>query len=45
MTNEEGKEEPWKRGKVKTEQREREMSDKVEKEIPSKQILYLPKVM
>ena len=36
--NEEGKEEPWKRGKVKTEQRGREMTDKVETEKPSKKI-------
>ena len=32
MNNEEGKEEPWKRGKVKPEKREGEMTNEVEKE-------------
>ena len=35
MKNKEGKEEPWKRGKVKTEKREGEMTNEVEKEKPS----------
>ena len=39
MNNEEGKEEPWKRGKVKPEKREGEMTNKVEKEKPSKKNL------
>ena len=34
MNIEEGKEEPWKRGKVKCEQREREMTIEMEKEKP-----------
>ena len=38
MKNEEGKEEPWKRGKVKPEKREGEMTNEVEKEKPSKKI-------
>ena len=38
MNNEEGKEEPWKRGKVKPEKREGEMTNEVEKEKPSKKI-------
>ena len=38
MKNKEGKEEPWKRGKVKSEKREGEMTNEVEKEKPSKKI-------
>ena len=36
MKNNELKEEPWKGGKVKAEKREGEMTNKVEKEKPSK---------
>ena len=39
MKNKDGEEEPWKRGKVTSEKREGEMTNKVEKEKPSKQIL------
>ena len=38
MSTKEGKEEPWKRGKVKSERREGEMTNEVEKEKPSKKI-------
>ena len=38
MNIEEGKEEPWKRGKVKLEQREREMTNEVEKDKPRKNL-------
>ena len=36
MKNKEESEEPWKRGKAKPEQREREMVNEVEEETPSK---------
>ena len=38
MKTKEGKEEPWKRGKVKSEKREGEMTNEVEKEKPSEKI-------
>ena len=38
MNNKEGKKETWKRGKVKHEQREREMTNKVGKEKPRKNL-------
>ena len=38
MKTKEGKEEPWKRGKVKPEKREGEMTSKVENGKPSKKI-------
>ena len=38
MNNEQRQEEQWKRGKAKTEQREGEMTDKVEKEKSSRKI-------
>ena len=38
MKTKEGKEEPWKRGKTKPEKREGEMTNKVEKEKPRKNL-------
>ena len=38
MKNKEGKGEPWKRGKVKSEKREGEMTNKVEKDKPSEKL-------
>ena len=38
MNIEEGNEEPWKRGKVKPEKREGEMTNNVEKEKPRKNV-------